>query len=389
MLDQNSQDSNWISIIEASELFDVPEQSIEKWIRQGKIANRINAQKHREVLSINQTPGFVTQVGFSNISNSHQQPDPNQPTLFDKPADEKPNQSNFANDSESGESVKLGSALAVVSQQAERSLAAAGAAYQEARSLATAYKEELQTARENYHQESIRARKTNRYAWLSVVFAILLIASIAIYTLNQQYQAGSRDGLLNGQRDKIAELENQLKSANEKLTKASTHADKIQADYYNLMTAKLEIEKKNKELEDNTNTLGQQILDQQFKYDQLSDKFDALKKKLGNKGSKRPSMTPEQIAAIQELERKRVEQSRREMEENKRKAAERDRIRREKLAAIKRQEEREKRQNAIDEAAKKDDPIDTRIRKDSDRLRELDELLPSGGIHRKRIETKP
>ncbi len=75
--------------------------------------------------------------------------------------------------------------LCALEQQAERSIQVAGAAFQEAKELAAAYKDELQCTRQAHREELRRVRWQGRFGWSLVAAAVLVILG-GVWFLAQQ-----------------------------------------------------------------------------------------------------------------------------------------------------------------------------------------------------------
>jgi len=87
-----------------------------------------------------------------------------------------------------GETERMTAAFSALEGQAERSIQAAGAAYQEAKELAEAYKTELQITREDHAHQLQQVRRGGLIAWAVAAVALMLICVGIWYTTRQTGQ---------------------------------------------------------------------------------------------------------------------------------------------------------------------------------------------------------
>ena len=406
MTNNNLNQTAWVSILQAAELFDVPEQTVEKWIRDGKIAARLTPEKHREVLSVNGMPAVMhsgmtpeTQPKTEAQSISHQ-PAPqaqesastepiatpaNQPLIEQvvnpEPAVQAPTQhqtstappvedhvhiqdpvaesapaeqaSPSKNLNDQSTKIEMSTALSAVSVQAERSLAAAGAAYQEAKSLAFAYKDELENARKNYQEETKRTRTTNRYAWLSVAFILIGLLGVVIYSLNREREAGVNQQNVTNLRNEIARSNKENEDLKKNIVEKETELKDQRAIISLLKEASSKKIIEYNLLETEKDKIARSLENTQARLDKLNRKLKSYQSgnivKTGSENlttqKKIRKLTPEEEEEQLEAERKRVEQFRKDREEERKRRAEKNRLEQARLdeARRKRQEEERKR----------------------------------------------
>jgi hypothetical protein len=209
-------ETKWISVADAAELLGRSKRTIERWVCSGRLASRLSFQNRREV---------DRQALMSLREECDDETDTAPPT----PQAEKVESESFSGRYVGAAEVKPASddsprrdPLGALEHQAERSIQVAGAAFQEAKQLAAAYKDELLSSREVHREEMGRARQQGRLAWGLVMAAIVVICAGIWF-------AARTDGDRQLQQAEVRHLTEQLHQSEKDLAGAAIEAGRLTA----------------------------------------------------------------------------------------------------------------------------------------------------------------
>ncbi len=211
-------EQQWITIPQAASLLDLRKRTVKRWVRSGRLQSWRDGNGNLGV-SLKDVESLRRELfaGVTELPSREIHKDPlfegNWNGLDDKdsdaetmgefiadttvknvrrnapnPAPEPAPEPKASASTASSESSQAGprDPLSALEHQAERSIQVAGAAYHEAKELAVAYREELQSARKEHREELHRVRRMGHVAWLLVAISVLVILAGSWY-VGRQY----------------------------------------------------------------------------------------------------------------------------------------------------------------------------------------------------------
>ncbi|MBN1942437.1 MAG: hypothetical protein JW849_03995 [Phycisphaerae bacterium] len=182
-------EQQWITVAQAASLLDLRKRIVKRWIRSGRLQNRQNPDGGWDV-SLEGVEELRRDLLAGQVPEKDEPTEPlfegewilSDATTEDEPVVEPPREAPREAPPPEPEEVSSASSanssrdpLEALEHQAERSIQVAGAAFHEAKELAIAYREELQTARREHREELDRARRNGRFGWTLAAAAILVV----------------------------------------------------------------------------------------------------------------------------------------------------------------------------------------------------------------------
>jgi excisionase family DNA binding protein len=210
-------EQQWITVPQAASLLDLRKRTVKRWIRAGRLQGQRDINGNLGV-SLKDVENLRRDL-FTESEADLEPDDANEPQFrgdwdfADAPADENPAVEHlekiidekpdvvgsYVEDTQDSPSPEPETAsaqhtaqgatrdpLEALEHQAERSIQVAGAAFHEAKEMAIAYREELQSARKDHREELHRVRRNGHIAWGLVAAAVLVILGGAWF-IGQQF----------------------------------------------------------------------------------------------------------------------------------------------------------------------------------------------------------